>query len=126
MSRWRQQRGADGLGALVGSLGGNSDPAKLLQVMNQASEVSEEGIEEVGGVETTKYHVVLPREAFAETLGDNPQITQMLPKTVEFDMWVDGDDLVRVRREGWRALVVGRSVVSHGGDASVASPVIDC
>ncbi|ROR89578.1 DUF7537 family lipoprotein [Nocardioides aurantiacus] len=85
----------DGLGALVGSLGGNSDPAKLLQVMNQASEVTDEGTEEVGGVETTKYHVVLPREAFAETLGDNPQITQMLPETVEFDMWVDGEDLVR-------------------------------
>lgn len=85
----------DGLGALVGSLGGNSDPAKLLKVMNQASEVTAEGQEEVGGVETTKYHVVLPRKAFAATLGDNPQVTQMLPEQVEFDMWVDGDDLVR-------------------------------
>lgn len=85
----------DGFGALVGSLGGNSDPSKLLEVMNQASEVTAEGQEEVGGVETTKYHVVLPREAFAATLGDNPQVTQMLPKQVEFDMWVDADDLVR-------------------------------
>lgn len=88
-------RAKDGLGALVGSLGGNSDPAKLLQVMNKASAVTDEGTEEVGGVETTKYHVVLPREAFAETLGDNPQITQLLPANVEFDMWVDADDLVR-------------------------------
>lgn len=88
-------RAKSGFGALVGSLGGNSDPSKLLEVMNQASEVTAEGQEEVGGVETTKYHVVLPREAFAATLGDNPQVTQMLPKQVEFDMWVDADDLVR-------------------------------
>lgn len=88
-------RAKDGLGALLGALGGNSDPSKLLQVMNQASEVTAEGQEEVDGVETTKYHVVLPRKAFASTLGGDPRITQMLPEQVEFDMWVDGDDLVR-------------------------------
>ncbi|SDS59654.1 Protein of unknown function [Nocardioides scoriae] len=85
----------DGLGALIGSLGGNSDPSKLLQVMNQASEVTAEGQEEVEGTETTKYHVVLPRKAFAATLGDNPQVVQMLPAQIEFDMWVDGDDQLR-------------------------------
>ena len=85
----------DGPGALLGALGGSSDPSKLLQVMNQASEVTAEGQEEVDGTETTKYHVVLPRKAFAASLGSNPQITQMLPEQVEFDMWVDADDLVR-------------------------------
>ena len=85
----------DGLGALIGSLGANSDPSQLLKVMSQATEVTAEGQEEVEGTETTKYHVVLPRKAFASTLGDNPQVTQMLPQQVEFDMWVDGDDQLR-------------------------------
>ena len=111
----------DGLGALVGSLGGNSDPAKLLQVMNQASEVTAEGQEEVGGVETTKYHVVLPRKAFAATLGANPQITQMLPEQVEFDMWVDGDDLVR--KQASELTVAGQETASTITYSGFGEPV---
>lgn len=84
-----------GLGALVGQFGANSDPSRILKAMDSAATVTKKGSEQVDGVETTKYHVVLPRKALVEALGTDVRIAALLPEDVEYDMWVDGDDLVR-------------------------------
>lgn len=84
-----------GLGALIGQLGGSADPAASIEVLGDATEVTPTGEEEIAGVATTGYRVVLPREAIAESLGADPRITQLLPKELDYDVWVDADDLVR-------------------------------
>lgn len=84
-----------GLGALIGQLGGSSDPAASIEVLRGATEVTATGEEEIDGTPTTAYRVVLPREAVADSLGADPQVEQLLPETLEYDVWVDADDLVR-------------------------------
>lgn len=84
-----------GLGALVGQFGANSDPSRILKAMDAAATVTPTGTEQVDGVKTTKYHVVLPRKALIDALGIDARIDSLLPAKVEYDMWVDGDDLVR-------------------------------
>lgn len=111
----------DGLGAFVGALGGNSDPSKILQVMNQASEVTAEGQEEVDGEPTTKYHVVLPRAAFAKALGSDARVTQLLPEQIEFDMWVDGED--RVRKQVQQLEVAGQKSTTTVTYSDFGKPV---
>jgi hypothetical protein len=58
-------RAKTGLGALVGQFGANSDPSRILKAMDSAATVTKRGSEQVDGVDTTKYHVVLPRKALA-------------------------------------------------------------
>lgn len=84
-----------GLGALVGQLGGNSDPSSSVKVFEEATEVSDEGQEEIDGVETTRYRVVLPSDAVAESLGADEQVASLLPEEVTYQVWVDADDLIR-------------------------------
>lgn len=84
-----------GLGALIGQLGGSADPAASIEVLGDATEVTPTGEEEIAGVATTGYRVVLPREAIAESIGADPRITQLLPEELDYDVWVDADDLVR-------------------------------
>lgn len=84
-----------GLGALVGQFGANSDPSRILKAMDAAATVTKQGSEQVGGVATTKYHVLLPRKALVAALGTDARIASLLPANVEYDMWVDGKDQVR-------------------------------
>jgi hypothetical protein len=84
-----------GMGALVGQLGGNSDPSKSLGAMFGASKVTKVGSENVAGVATTHYTVVLPRSALASAMKYPEQIINLLPKSLTYDTWVDGADLVR-------------------------------
>jgi hypothetical protein len=88
-------RAKSGLGALVGQFGANSDPSRILKAMDSAATVTAKGSEQVDGVDTTKYHVLLPRKALVAALGTDARIASLLPENVEYDMWVDGDDLVR-------------------------------
>jgi hypothetical protein len=84
-----------GMGALVGQLGGNSDPSRSLGAMFGASKVTKVGSEKVGGVDTTHYTVVLPRSALVSAMKYPAQIVNLLPRTLNYDTWVDGDNLVR-------------------------------
>ncbi|GAB3989366.1 LppX_LprAFG lipoprotein [Nocardioides marmoraquaticus] len=84
-----------GLGALIGQLGGSADPAASIEVLGEATKVTPTGEEEIAGVATTGYRVTLPREAIAESIGADPRITQLLPEELDYDVWVDADDLVR-------------------------------
>lgn len=84
-----------GMGALVGQLGGNSDPAKSLGAMFGASKVTKVGAAKVGGVATTHYTVVLPRSALASAMKYPRQIVNLLPRSLTYDTWVDGKNLVR-------------------------------
>ncbi|MDQ6688148.1 MAG: LppX_LprAFG lipoprotein [Actinomycetota bacterium] len=84
-----------GMGALVGQLGGNSDPTKSLQVMSAASQVTKAGSANIDGVQTTEYAVTLPTKSLAKTLSYPAQVTKLLPATLVYHVWVGSDGLVR-------------------------------
>ncbi|MDQ6934987.1 MAG: LppX_LprAFG lipoprotein [Actinomycetota bacterium] len=84
-----------GMGALMGQLGGNSDPTKSLQVMSAASQVTKRGSANIDGVQTTEYAVTLPTKSLAKTLSYPQQVTKLLPATLVYHVWVGSDNLVR-------------------------------
>jgi hypothetical protein len=84
-----------GMGALFGQLGGASDPTRNLAAMFKASKVTNEGSERMAGVDTTHYAVVLPSAALVETMKFPKEMAQLLPPELHYDVWVDGDDLIR-------------------------------
>ena len=84
-----------GPGALLGSMGATADPGRVLKAMDAAAKVTAVGTEEVGGVSTTHYRVVVPRDALVKALGTDPRVANVLPPEVAYDMWVDDQDLVR-------------------------------
>lgn len=84
-----------GMGALIGQLGGNSDPTKSLQVMSAASQVTKTGSATIDGVQTTEYAVTLPTKSLAKTLSYPAQVTKLLPATLVYHVWVGSDNLVR-------------------------------
>lgn len=85
-----------GMGALIGQFGGSSDPTKLTEAFSDAVSIKpSEKIEEVDGVDTKQYAVSLPSSVLTETLGLPEQFTSMLPKTIDYDVWIDEEDLMR-------------------------------
>lgn len=84
-----------GPGALLGSMGATADPGRVLKAMDAAAKVTAKGTEQVGGVSTTHYRVVVPRDALVKALGTDPRVAKVLPPQVAYDMWVDDQDLVR-------------------------------
>ena len=115
-----------GLGALIGSMGATSDPSRIVKAMSSASEVTARGTEEVDGVQTTKYHVVLPRKVFVSALGTDPRLAALLPEEIAYDMWVDAED--RVRKQVSAVQVAGKSTSTtltyraFGEPVSIAAP----
>lgn len=84
-----------GLGALIGQMGGSGDPAKNLAALTAASEVTKLGTEDVKGTSTTRYKVVVPRDAMVKAMGFPDQMAAMLPAEIGYEIWADSKDLPR-------------------------------
>lgn len=79
--------------------GGFGDPGEFLQLLEGAGEVTEEGSEDIDGVETTHYSVEVDLEDLAASAGEEaemPEIPGLDGVEVTIDVWVDEDsELVR-------------------------------
>lgn len=82
-------------GGLFGSLGSLGDPDMMLGAMEDPESFELVGEEELDGVATNHYRIGVDSEAYADKLGLPPEIARMFPETIEYDMWVDADDLPR-------------------------------
>jgi hypothetical protein len=92
-------RGVD-LGQLVQAT--QSNPAEVIAALVHSSSSEKVGTEQVGGVDTTHYHVLLDAKQTLEgklSPALRAKIEALLAKekidTVPVDVWVDGQDLVR-------------------------------
>lgn len=99
-----------GLGAMLGALGANVDPTKSLTMMNGAAKVTKVGEQKIDGADTFKYDVQVPRDNLVKVLGFPQQIAGMLPATIPYTIWVDGEN--RVRRTDSVLTAAGQKVVS--------------
>ncbi len=81
--------------SLFGMLGKATDPAVMLKAMEAPKKLELVGSEEVDGVATNHYRITLDPAQYLDAMDFPPAMTDMLPKELVTEMWVDADDLPR-------------------------------
>jgi hypothetical protein len=85
--------------SLFGMLGRSADPEMMFKAMEEPKEFELVGTEEVDGVETNRYRIVMDTASYAEAMEIPAQMGSSLPEDIAVEMWVDGDDLPRRFRQ---------------------------
>lgn len=81
--------------SLFGQLGKSTDPNLMFKAMETPKEFELLGTEEVDGVETNHYNVVMDTSSYAEALDLPAEVAKFLPKEIGIEMWVDADNQPR-------------------------------
>ena len=81
--------------SLFGQLGKSTDPSSMFKAMEAPKKFELLGTEEVDGVETNHYNVVMETASYAEALDLPAEMAEFLPKEIGMEMWVDGDNRPR-------------------------------
>lgn len=118
-----------GLGALIGQLGGNQDPTSLTKAFGKVSDVEKGAEEDVDGVTATKYTVTVSGADLAKTLGMPAETAQLLPKEINYDIWVDENDLPvqmkSVTQVQGQESTMTMKFSDYGSDVTVEAPPAD-
>lgn len=85
--------------SLFGMLGKSTDPQLMFKAMEEPKSFELLGTEEVDGVETNHYEIVMDTSAYAEAMEIPAQMATSLPEDIAVEMWVDADDLPRQFRQ---------------------------
>lgn len=81
--------------SLFGQLGKSTDPNLMFKAMETPKKFELLGTEEVDGVETNHYNVVMDTASYADALDLPAEVAKFLPKEIGIEMWVDADDQPR-------------------------------
>lgn len=81
--------------SLFGQLGKSTDPNLMFKAMETPKEFELLGTEEVDGVETNHYNVVMDTASYTEALDLPAEVAKFLPKEIGIEMWVDADNRPR-------------------------------
>ena len=72
------------------------NPSRTFEAFDAITRLQDKGTQEVDGVETTHYAVTVDTQKALEAQGLADQVPAgQLPKTLQYDVWVDADKLVR-------------------------------
>lgn len=118
-----------GFGALVGQMGGNQDPTSLSKAFAKVTKVEKGAEEDVDGVSATKYTVTIAGADLAETLKLPAEAAGFLPKEINYDIWVDGDDrpvqmITKMAVQGQESTTTMK-FTDYGADVDVEAPPAD-
>ena len=69
-----------------------SDPETALRAMGDLDSLELVGSEKVDGVDADHYKAVMNTKSYAKVLGLPADAATTLPKTIPFDIWIDGDN----------------------------------
>ncbi|MFJ9391138.1 DUF6612 family protein [Nocardioides sp. NPDC101246] len=107
------------------SLESMSNPLAFFDGMEESIESSKfEGEETVDGTETKHYSFTVDSAGLAKSLGADS--TTGMPKTIDQDIWVDGDGLLRKAEVGMGEMGTVEMVLSkHGEDVTIEAPPAD-
>ncbi|MGH3446464.1 MAG: hypothetical protein ACRDQA_04390 [Nocardioidaceae bacterium] len=119
------------LGAMYSKVMSQMDPSKMTKAFKSITTLDKVGSEEVDGVDTTHYKVSVDTDKAMQAMGldnlgaGNSQGLESMPKTMKYDVWVNGDALpVRIQTE-----MGGSTVDLHfsdwGQSVSVDAPPAD-
>ena len=81
--------------SLFGQLGKSTDPNLMFKAMETPKDFELLGTEEVDGVETNHYNVVMDTASYADALDLPAEVAKFLPKEIGIEMWVDADNQPR-------------------------------
>ena len=81
--------------SLFGQLGKSTDPSSMFKAMEAPKRFELLGTEEVDGVETNHYNVVMDTSSYAKAMEMPVEMSGLLPKEIAIDMWVDADNRPR-------------------------------
>ena len=86
--------------SLFGQLGKTTDPSLMFKAMVDPKSFELVGTEEVDGVETNHYNIVMDTATYAASMELPAELTQLLPKEIGTDMWLNADNQpVQFRQE---------------------------
>ncbi|MER7605550.1 DUF6612 family protein [Nocardioides sp. NPDC127503] len=117
---------ADDLAKMGGtSLESMSNPLAFFDGMEESIKSSKfEGEEKVDGTDTKHYSFKVDSAGLAESLGADS--TKGMPKTIDQDIWVDGDGLLRKAEVGMGDMGTVEMLLSkHGEDVTIEAPPAD-
>ncbi|UUZ60685.1 hypothetical protein [Nocardioides sp. B-3] len=81
--------------SLFGSLGKSTDPNLMFKAMETPKEFELLGTEEVDGVETNHYNVVMDTASYSDAPDLPAEVAKFLPEEIAIEMWVDADNQPR-------------------------------
>ena len=85
--------------SLFGMIGKSSDPETMFKAMEEPREFELLGTEEVDGVETNHYRVVMDTDAYIKAMDMPAALASSMPEDIGVEMWVDADNLPRQFRQ---------------------------
>ena len=107
------------------SLESMSNPLAFFEGMEESIKSSKfEGEEKVDGTDTKHYSFTVDSAGLAESLGADS--TKGMPKTIDQDIWVDADGLLRKAEVGMGDMGTVEMMLSkHGEDVTIEAPPAD-
>jgi LppX_LprAFG lipoprotein len=102
---------------------GQLDPSKTFRAFDAITKLQDRGTQEIDGVETTHYTVEVDTQKALQAQGLAGQVpTGQVPKTLTYDVWVDGDHLVRRLRMDIQGSAVDMSFSQWGEPVDIQAP----
>ena len=102
---------------------GQLDPSQAFQAFDAITRLQKRGTQEIDGVETTHYTVDVDTRKALQAQGMAGQVpTGQLPKTLTYDVWVDGQHLVRKLRMDIQGTSVDMSFSQWGEPVDIKAP----
>lgn len=119
--------------SLFGQLGKSTDPSAMFKAMEAPKKFELIGTEDVDGVETNRYLVVMETANYAEAMELQPEMLQAMPKEIAVEMWIDADNQPRKFRQelelpdpsgsGQKTKTTTEGTYfDFGGDVDIAAP----
>lgn len=81
--------------SLFGMLGKSTDPENMFKAMQDPKTFELLGQEEIDGVATNHYNVVMDSAAYAKAMELPDMVATMMPKEIGIEMWLDADNQPR-------------------------------
>ena len=81
--------------SLFGQVGKSTDPTLMFKAMESPAEFELVGTDEVDGVETNHYHVVMDTASYVDALDLPAEMASYMPEEIGIEMWVDADNQPR-------------------------------
>jgi hypothetical protein len=116
-------KGGDPAAQMFNQMLGQLDPSKTFKAFDATTKLQKKGTAEIDGVETTQYTVTVDTQKALKAQGMAGQVPQgQLPKTIDYDVWVDSDNLVRKLRMNVQGSAVEMTLSQWGEPVEIAAP----
>lgn len=99
------------------------NPSQTFEAFDAITSLKEKGTQEIDGVETTHYTVTVDTQKALKAQGMADQVPSgKMPKTIDYDVWVDGDNLVRKLSMDVQGNQVDMRLSQWGESVDIAAP----